>query len=402
VEVSQLLASMVEYEASDLYIMADRSPTFRVNGNLRPTESAPLTSKECQDLAYSILTDKQRAEFESEHELNIAIFYEKLGRFRVNILRQRNSVAVVIRRIKKQIPTLEELELPDVLKRVVMTKRGLVLVVGATGAGKSTTLAAMIDYRNSNDASHIITVEDPVEFVHSHKRSIVTQREVGLDTHTYHSALKNCLRQAPDVILLGEIRDTETMECAIQFAETGHLCLATLHSNNADQAMERVMNFFPAERHNQIYMQLSLNLRAVISQRLVRATTGGRSAAFEILLDSPRVKDLIHKGETHLIKETIEKSANLGMVSFDQSLFELYRSGKITLEDALKNADSANNLRLRVKLANDGEEKENIPRPPAKGTPTSEDEKNKETPKASEKPPNKGRFFKEEDFKLDG
>jgi twitching motility protein PilU len=264
-------------------------------------------------------------------------------------------VGLVIRQIRSNIRGIDDLRLPQILKDVAMTKRGLALIVGATGSGKSTSLAALVDYRNQNSAGHIITVEDPIEFVHAHKKSIVTQREIGIDTVNYATALKNALRQAPDVILIGEIRDAETMEAAIAFAETGHLCLATLHSNNADQAMERIINFFPAERHAQIYMQLSLSLRAIVSQRLVRTIEGGRTCAFEILLDSPRIKDLIHKGHVGELKEVMEKSATVGMVTFDQSLFELYRSGAISLDEAIRDADSANNLRLRIKLAEDGQ-----------------------------------------------
>jgi len=350
-DITTLLTTMNEHEASDLYLSVGGTPTYRVNGVLRPTETNRLTNEDTEALARSIMTDKQGTEFEKEKEINLALFYEKLGRYRVNILQQRNSTAIVVRRIKTEIPSIDELDLPQILKKIVMIKRGLALIVGATGVGKSTTLASMIDYRNTNDASHIITIEDPIEFVHSHKRSLITQREVGLDTHSYHNALKNCLRQAPDVILLGEIRDRETMECAIQFAETGHLCLATLHSNNANQAMERIMNFFPVERHPQIYLQLSLNMRAVISQRLVRTQQGGRTAAFEILLDSPRVRDLITKGQIAEIKEAMEKSTNLGMQTFDQSLYQLFADKRISLDEAVHNADSPNNLRLKVKLA---------------------------------------------------
>jgi twitching motility protein PilU len=265
-------------------------------------------------------------------------------------MRQRNCTALVIRRIKTEIPTISELSLPSTLGELALKKRGLILVVGSTGSGKSTTLAAMVDHINENIAGHIITVEDPIEFVHNHKKSIVTQREVGIDTKSFESALKNCLRQAPDVILLGEIRTAETMEAAITFAETGHLCLATLHSNNANQAMERIINFFPSSRHHQIYLQLSLNLRAIISQRLVPTLDGSRLAAVEILTDSPRVRDLIHKGEIRELKDVMEKSSNVGMQSFDQALFELFKKGAISEDVALKNADSSNNLRLRIKL----------------------------------------------------
>lgn len=353
-DITKLLTVMVEHDASDLYLTVDSPPMYRINGSVRPAGNRSLLPEDTEAIAVSIMNDKQQKEFERDLEQNLALYYASLGRFRVNVLRQRGAVGLVIRQIKSDIKGIDDLELPPVLKDVAMTKRGLVLVVGATGSGKSTSLAALIDYRNLNSAGHIITIEDPIEFVHTHKKSIVTQREVGMDTFSYQSALKNCLRQAPDVILLGEVRDLETMEAAITFAETGHLCLATLHSNNANQAMERIMNFFPPERHAQIYLQLSLNLRGIISQRLVKTVDGGRAPAIEILLDTPRVKDLIHKAQISELKEAMEKSTNAGMQTFDQSLFDLYRSGKITLEEAIKNADSANNLRLRVKLAEEG------------------------------------------------
>lgn len=353
-DISKLLGVMTEHDASDLYLTVDSPPMYRINGVIRPAGNRCLTSDDTELLAKSVMNDKSQREFEERNEQNLALYYSALGRFRVNIFRQRGCIGLVIRQIKSNILSIDDLELPPVIKEVSMSKRGLVLVVGGTGSGKSTSLAAMIDYRNSNSAGHIITIEDPVEFVHAHKKSIVTQREIGMDTENYAAALKNALRQAPDVVLIGEIRDLETMEAAITFAETGHLCLATLHSNNANQAMERVMNFFPPERHKQIYLQLSLNLRGIISQRLVRSVDGGRVAAVEILLDSPRVKDLIHKAEISEIKDAMEKSTNTGMQTFDQALYDLYKMGKITLEDALKNADSANNLRLRVKLAEEG------------------------------------------------
>jgi twitching motility protein PilU len=283
--------------------------------------------------------------------MNMAMSLPGVSRFRVNIFQQRGSVGMVIRRIKAEVMSLDELGLPDILKDIVMSKRGLVLMVGATGSGKSTSLAAMIDHRNLTEHGHIITIEDPIEFVHRHKKSIVTQREVGFDTHSFQNALKNTLRQAPDVILIGEIRDTETMEAAITFAETGHLCLGTLHSNNANQAIERIMNFFPLERHAQIYLQLSLNLRSIVSQRLVPSVDGKRTAALEVLIDTPRIKDLIKKGEVDTLKEGMEQGIQEGCQTFDQALFELYKNGKITLEQALVNADSANNLRLKIKLA---------------------------------------------------
>lgn len=361
-DISKLLSLMVEHDASDLYLTMDSPPMYRINGVIRPAGNRCLETGDTEQLANSIMNDRQQREFLETSEMNLALYYTSLGRFRVNIFRQRSCVGLVIRQIKTQIPTVEDLDLPQVLKDVSLTKRGLVLLVGATGSGKSTSLAAMIDYRNTNTAGHIITIEDPIEFVHAHKKSIVTQREIGLDTANLQMALKNSLRQAPDVILIGEIRDTETMEAAIAFAETGHLCLATLHSNNANQALERIMNFFPPEKHSQMYMQLSLNLRAIISQRLVKTIDGGRVPAVEVLLDSPRVKDLINKAQIAELKEAMEKSSTLGMQTFDQSLYDLYKAGKITLDEGLKNADSANNLRLRVKLAEEGgfEEKKTL------------------------------------------
>lgn len=360
-DIRKLLSVMVEHDASDLYLTVDSPPMYRINGVIRPAGTKMLESNDTEELANTIMSDKQQKEFGEINEQNLALYYSNLGRFRVNIFRQKASVALVVRHIKAKIPSLEDLKLPSAIKDLIMSKRGLVLVVGATGVGKSTTLAAMINHRNEYSAGHIVTIEDPVEFVHEHRKSIVSQREIGMDTESYQIALKNALRQAPDVILIGEIRDTETMEAAISFAETGHLCLATLHSNSANQAMERIMNFFPPERHKQIYLQLGLNLRGIISQRLARTVDGGRIVAIELLLDSPRVKDLIHKGEIPKLKEAMEKSTNIGMQTFDQALFELYRDGKITLEEALKNADSANNLRLRVKLSEEGLDKPDKP-----------------------------------------
>lgn len=359
-DLSKLLSVMKEHDASDLYLSAESPPSYRIKGSVKPAGSKILTSEDTEHLALSIMKDDQQAEFQKTNEMNLALHFNDFGRFRVNIFRQKGSIALVIRRIKTEIPTFEDLELPSVFKEISMAKRGLVLVVGATGSGKSTTLAAMIDYRNNNQAGHIITIEDPLEYIHFHKKSIISQREIGMDTHSYELALKNALRQAPDVILIGEIRDTTTMEAAISFAETGHLCLATLHSNNANQAMERIMNFFPVERHKQIYLQLGLNLKAVVSQRLVRTVDKQRVAAVEILLGSPRIKDLIHKGQIAEIKEAMEKGSTIGMQTFDMHLFELYKSGKISLDEALKNADSANNLRLKIKLAQ--EKSESVPK----------------------------------------
>jgi twitching motility protein PilU len=354
IEMSKLLSLMSEHGASDLYLTVDSPPMYRINGTIRPAGNRCLTAEETRELAYSVMSDRQQREFDEFNEMNLSLYYPALGRFRVNVFIQRACVGVVVRQIRTDILTVDDLGLPSPLKDVAMTKRGLVLVVGATGSGKSTTLAALVDHRNEHSAGHIITIEDPIEFIHSHKKSIVTQREVGVDTESYQLALKNSLRQAPDVILIGEIRDTETMEAAITFAETGHLCFATLHSNNSNQAMERIINFFPSDRHQQVYLQLSLNLRAIVSQRLVKGTDGNRVAAVELLLDSPRVKDLIHKAQIAELKEAMEKSTNQGMQTFDQSLYDLYISGKISLQEALQNADSANNLRLRVKLTEDG------------------------------------------------
>jgi twitching motility protein PilU len=348
-DIRQLLLEMVERGASDLYITVDSPPMVRIEGINHPVEGDALTPTEVEALANSLMTEKQRASFEETMEMNLGISSSKLGRFRVNVFRQRGAVGVVVRTIKMTIPTIDALGLPSILKDIVLTKRGLVLITGATGSGKSTSLAAMIDWRNQETAGHIVTVEDPIEFMHPHKKSIVTQREIGFDTHTYEAALKNTLRQAPDVILIGEVRDRETMEAAITFADTGHLCLATLHSNNANQAIERIMNFFHVERHQEIFLQLSLNLRAIVSQRLVPGIDGKRVAALEILMDTPYVKDLIKKGEVDTIKEAMERSTQEGGQTFDQALFELYKAGRIDADEALANADSANNLRIQMK-----------------------------------------------------
>jgi twitching motility protein PilU len=324
---------------------------FRIDGKIQPSGDHKFTADELRDVAQSMMNEKQQHEFAETMEMNMATSLPGVARFRVNIFQQRGSVGMVIRRIKVEIMSLEEMGLPAILKDISMGKRGLVLVVGATGSGKSTTLAAMIDHRNSTEAGHIITIEDPIEFVHRHKQSIITQREVGFDTHSFQAALKNTLRQAPDVILIGEIRDTETMEAAMTFAETGHLCLGTLHSNNANQAIERIMNFFPIERHAQIYLQLSLNLRSIVAQRLIPTVDGKRAAALEILLDTPRIKELIKRGEVDILKEGMEAGVQEGCQTFDQALFGLYKDEKIALDQALINADSANNLRLKIKLA---------------------------------------------------
>lgn len=355
-EIKSLLQIMIDLNASDVYLTVNTTPMYRIDGVVRSVGQEKLSSEDTERVATSIMSETQKEEFYKNCELNLALYDSELGRFRINILRQRGAIALVIRQIKADIPSIEDLSLPMVLKDVAMLKRGLVVMVGATGSGKSTSLAAMVNYRNEREGGHIITVEDPIEFVHEHKCSIVTQREIGLDTHDYHTALKNALRQAPDVVVIGEIRDLETMEAAITFAETGHLCLATIHSNNANQALERIMNFFPPIRHKQIYLQLSLNLAAVISQRLIKKSNSeGRVPAVEVLLGSPRVKDLIYKGEIVELKDAMEISTNTGMQTFDQSLLNLYKAGVISLDDALKNADSANNLRLKIKLAEDGE-----------------------------------------------
>jgi twitching motility protein PilU len=319
---------------------------------MKPLSNQRLTGEVTRALALSLMNGRQLAEFEAEMECNFAISLPGVCRFRVNVFVQQQSVGMVVRTIASEIPSFEKLDLPDVLKDVVMTKRGLVLVVGGTGSGKSTTLAAMIDYRNSNSAGHIITVEDPVEYVHKNKNCLVTHREVGVDTLSWHNALKNTLRQAPDVILIGEIRDTETMEHAIAFAETGHLCLGTLHANNANQTMDRIINFFPEERRNQLLMDLSSNLRAIVSQRLIRTEDGkGRKAAIEILLNTPTIGEMILKGNFQSIKEIMSKSRELGMCTFDQALFELYNKGYVSYDEAIRNADSANGLRLQIKLS---------------------------------------------------
>ena len=350
-DVRSLLKVMVEREASDLYLTAERPPTYRIHGVTQSLAEPPFTNEQLEAVAHGLMRERQRTEFEEKMEMNLALYYPELGRFRVNMFRQRGNVGIVFRLIKVDIVPIDQLGLPPIVKDISMSKRGLVLVVGATGCGKSTTQAAMIDHRNSLQAGHIVTVEDPIEFIHQHKKSIVTQREVGFDTHSFQAALKNAMRQAPDVILIGEVRDTETMEAAITFAETGHLCLGTLHSNNANQAIERIMNFFPIERHAQIYLQLSLNLRAIISQRLVPSLDGKRVPALEVMMDTPRIKDLIKKAEIDVLKEAMEQGVQEGCQTFDHVLFLLYKDGKISLEQALINADSANNLRLKIKLA---------------------------------------------------
>src|SRR6187431_330960 len=349
--IVKLLTAMSQGGGSDLFVSKDFPPSMKLQGAMKPMTNQKLTGEVTRALAHSLMNEKQREEFARDLECNFAISVPGVARFRVNVFVQQQNVGMVIRTIANDIPDLAKLGLPESLKDIIMTKRGLVLVVGATGSGKSTSLAAMIDHRNRTSAGHIVTVEDPVEFVHKSQQSLITHREVGIDTHSWHNALKNTLRQAPDVILIGEIRDTETMEHAIAFAETGHLCLGTLHANNSNQTMDRIINFFPEERRQQLLMDLSLNLKAVISQRLIPLREGkGRAAAVEVLLNSPLISDLIFKGEIHEIKEIMKKSRELGMQTFDQALFDLYELGRISYEDALRFADSTNEVRLNIKL----------------------------------------------------
>jgi twitching motility protein PilU len=346
-----LLKAMVAKKGSDLFITAGFPPAIKLDGKMTPVASQQLNMQHTSELARAMMNDKQAQEFEATKECNFAINPGGIGRFRVNAFMQQGRIGMVLRTITTTIPKFEDLNLPPVLKDVVMTKRGLIIMVGGTGSGKSTSLAAMIGYRNENSYGHIITIEDPVEYVHDHKNCVITQREVGVDTDSWHAALKNTLRQAPDVILIGEIRDRDTMDYAIAFAETGHLCMATLHANSANQALDRIINFFPEERKHQVLMDLSLNIRALVSQRLIPKKEGkGRAAAVEIMLNSPLISDLIFKGEVQEIKEIMKKSRELGMQTFDQHLFELYENGSISYEDALRNADSVNELRLMIKL----------------------------------------------------
>ncbi len=371
-----MLTKVVEIGASDLFITAEFPPSVKHQGLMKPLGKQILSAERTKLFAYSIMNDHQRDEFEREMECNFAINVPNVSRFRVNVFIQQQQVGMVIRTIAAEIPNFEKLKLPPQLKDVIMEKRGLVLVVGGTGSGKSTSLAAMIDYRNENSAGHIITVEDPVEYVHKHKKSMITHREVGVDTHSWHHALKNTLRQAPDVILIGEIRDTETMEHAIAFAETGHLCLGTLHANNANQTLDRIINFFPEERRQQLLMDLSSNMKAIISQRLIRTEDGkGRRAAVEIMLNTRLVSDLILKGEMHELKAVMTKSREVGMQTFDQALFDLYDEGAISYDEAIRNADSANELRLQIKLKSKRGEKgqKSASLSIQSGTPTEED-----------------------------
>ena len=353
--VFDLLRLMLSKKASDMFITAGFPPAMKIDGKMTPISSQVLSAQQAREIARSVMNDKQTAEFDASNECNFAIGLPGVARFRVNAYVQRGSVGMVFRTITTKIPKFEDLGLPEVLKDIAMTKRGLVIFVGGTGSGKSTSLAAMVGYRNENSYGHIITIEDPVEFVHEHKNCIISQREVGVDTDGWAIALKNTLRQAPDVILIGEIRDRETMDYAVAFAETGHLCLATLHANSTNQALDRIINFFPEERRHQLLMDLSLNTRAFISQRLIPKADGiGRAAAIEIMINSPLISDLIFKGDVHEIKEIIGRSRELGMQTFDQALFDLHESGTISYEEALRNADSVNDIRLKIKLEGQG------------------------------------------------
>jgi twitching motility protein PilU len=356
IDFTSYLKLMSHKKASDLFITSGMPPTIKVHGRMQPITQTPLTPQQSRDLVLNVMTPSQREEFEKTHECNFAIGVSGVGRFRVSCFYQRNQVGMVLRRIETRIPTCDELNLPPVIKTLSMTKRGIVIMVGATGTGKSTTLAAMIGYRNQNSSGHIITIEDPIEYVHKHEGCIITQREVGIDTDTWEAALKNTLRQAPDVIMIGEVRTREGMDHAIAFAETGHLVLCTLHANNANQAMDRIINFFPEDRRGQLLMDLSLNLKGVVAQQLIPTPDGkGRRVALEVLLGTPLVQDYIREGEIHKLKEVMKESTNLGMKTFDQALFELYQAGEISYEDALRHADSTNEVRLKIKLAAGGD-----------------------------------------------
>lgn len=357
IDFDKLLKVVVEQGASDLFITAGLPPSIKVNGKMMPMSKTPLTAEQSREMVHSTMTEAQVQEFESERECNFAIHSATAGRFRVSSFYQRNFAGMVLRRIETHIPSCDDLKLPEVVKQLAMTKRGLIIFVGATGTGKSTSLAAMIGHRNENSKGHIITIEDPIEFIHEHRGCMVTQREVGVDTPSFDVALKNTLRQAPDVIMIGEIRTRETMDYAVAFAETGHLCLATLHANNANQALDRIINFFPADRQQQVWMDLSLNLRGMVAQQLIPAVDGKeRRAAIEVLINTPLVSDTIRKGDVHVIKEIMSKSTEQGMQTFDQALYQLYSAGEITYESALASADSANDLRLMIKLAGESPE----------------------------------------------
>ncbi|WP_312378475.1 PilT/PilU family type 4a pilus ATPase [Pseudomonas oryzihabitans] len=355
-DFDRFLQLMVDKGASDLFITTGVPPSMKINGRMTPVTKDSLTPDQCRAIVLGVMNDEQRQEFQQKRECNFAISARGIGRFRVSAFYQRNLVGMVLRRIEVNIPTVEQLRLPEIIKKLAMTKRGLVIFVGATGTGKSTSLAAMIGHRNKNSAGHIISIEDPIEYIHQHQGCIVTQREVGIDTESFEVALKNTLRQAPDVIMIGEIRSRDTMEHALAFAETGHLCLATLHANNANQALDRIIHFFPADRHSQTWMDLSLNLKGIVAQQLVPTTDGqGRRAVIEVLLNTPLAADLIRKGEVHELKALMKKSGELGMQTFDQSLYGLYRDGEISYEAALAHADSANDLRLMIKLGSESD-----------------------------------------------
>ncbi len=361
-EIVTILKAAVKHEASDIFITADRPPTLKVNGRMATLSQEPLSDEEARNLVLSTMNDEQKKTFERDKECNYAIDTKGAGRFRVSALYQRNRVGMVMRLVKDEIPTIEQLHVPEIIKELAMTKRGLVIFVGATGSGKSTTLAAMIGYRNQNSTGHILTIEDPIEFNHKHAGCVVTQREVGVDTDSYDIALKNSLRQAPDVIMIGEIRSRDTMDYGIAFAETGHLCLSTLHANNANQAMDRIINFFPEDRHKQLFLDMSLNLKAVVAQRLIPKKDGtGRCVAVEVLLNTPLIGDMIEKGKVSEVKDVMKRSRELGMQTFDQAVYDLYKAGEISYEDALKNADSTNEVRLMIKL---GAEAGEIPEEP--------------------------------------
>jgi twitching motility protein PilU len=355
-DFTSFLKLMVHKKASDLFITAGVAPSMKVQGRIVPITQSPLSAQQSRDMVINVMTPSQREEFEKTHECQFAISAQGVGRFRVSCFYQRNCVGMVLRRIEAKIPTIEELSLPPVIKQLAMTKRGIIIFVGATGTGKSTSLAAMVGYRNQNSTGHIITIEDPIEYVHKHEGCIITQRELGIDTDSWENALKNTLRQAPDVILIGEVRTRETMEYAINFAETGHLCLCTLHANNANQAIDRILHFFPEDRRHQLFMDLSLNLKGIVAQQLIPTPDGkARRVAMEVMLGTPLVQDYIRQGEIHKLKEVMKESTNLGMMTFDQSLVTLYQAGEISYEDALRHADSANEVRLRIKLSQGGD-----------------------------------------------
>jgi twitching motility protein PilU len=356
IDFTSFLKLMAHKKASDLFITAGVPPSMKVHGKISPITQSPLTQQQSRDLVLNVMSPAQREEFEKTHECNFAIGVSGVGRFRVSCFYQRNQVGMVLRRIETRIPTIEELSLPPIIKTLAMTKRGIIVFVGATGTGKSTSLAAMVGYRNQNSSGHIITIEDPIEFVHKHEGCIITQREIGIDTDSWEMALRNTLRQAPDVIMIGEVRTREGMDHAIAFAETGHLVLCTLHANNANQAMDRMINFFPEERRSQLLMDLSMNLKGVVAQQLIPTPDGkGRRVAMEVLLGTPLIQDYIREGEIHKLKDVMKESTNLGMKTFDQALFELYQAGEISYEDALRHADSTNEVRLKIKLAQGGD-----------------------------------------------